>query len=85
MTDDLGEIVSPVDPSLDQHDHVVGQLVSVVGHGLREDHHLHGGAQVLQRKHGHEVALACPLLVQVGDHAADRPEHAVLGILHLGD
>ena len=85
LADDLGEVLPTVDPSLHEHDHVVGQLVAVVGHGLGEDHHLHGAAQVLEEEYGHQIAATGPLLVQVGDHAADGPEHPVLGILQLGD
>ncbi len=47
-------------------------LWPVLGHRLREDHHLDGGLQVLEREDRHQVALLRPLALQVGDDAADR-------------
>ena len=56
--DELRLVLPGVDPGLHDDDGVVGQLVAVVGHRLREHHDLDRGLQVLQDEHGHEVALA---------------------------
>ena len=57
----------------------------MLGHRLREDHHLDRRLEVLQDEDGHQVALLGPLALQAGDHAADDAHRAVLDLGEVGD
>ena len=83
--DQLGFVVALVDAG-PQDDHgVVRQLVAVLGHRLREHHDLDATLQVLEGERGPQLALARVLAGEVGDHAADEHDVAVLAVGQLGD
>ena len=74
--DDLRLLLTGVEPSPDDQDGVVLDQGAVLGHGLREDEHLHRRLQVLEHEAGHELALLRVGPPQVGHHAPDRPHRA---------
>ena len=69
--DQLGYVVPPVHLALHHHHRVLGDRGGVQLVGLREEQHLDGTAQVLERGGGPLVALLGHLALHPGQDAAD--------------